>query len=81
MGDRAGEDRSHPWKRQERLDSLISPFPTYRRPPYPERFGRGRLFALGIAFLPVVFVAELAFSDRPYVPDPTSEWWRRRGLA
>jgi hypothetical protein len=33
-----------------------------------ERFGRGKLFALGLAILPVIFFAELAFGRSEYVP-------------
>jgi hypothetical protein len=35
-----------------------------------ERFGRGTLFGLGLAFLPVIFFAELAFGNHEYRPYP-----------
>jgi hypothetical protein len=46
-----------------------------------ERFGRGRLFGLGLAILPVIFFAELAFGSSEYLPDRHALWARSRGLA
>ena len=46
-----------------------------------ERFGRGTLFGLGLAILPVIFFPELAFGRSEYVPVAEARWGRAGRLA